>query len=126
MNKKIVIIDDSQEVRELIASSLTKKGFSVFQAELARVGLTLISECKPGIALIDMRLGDLNGLEMVKKIRQIDKEIKVIIISGLNNSEIEKESISRGADAFLSKTIGVEKIVSQVIELNLDSIADSG
>jgi len=125
MNKKIVIIDDSQEVRELIADSLTKKGFLVFQAELAKVGLSLISECKPSFALIDMRLGDLNGIEVVKRIRKFDKEIKVIIISGLNNCEIEKVSLSAGANAFLSKAIGVEKIVSKVIELNSDSAIDS-
>ena len=67
-NKSLLICDDDNPFRERLARAMEKKGFEVFQAESVQKGVEAVKAKKPGFAVVDLRLGDGNGLEVVKEI----------------------------------------------------------
>ena len=68
-NKSLLIVDDDNPFRERLARAMEKKGFEVFQAEGVQKGIESVKSKKPGFAVVDLRLSDGNGLEVVKQIQ---------------------------------------------------------
>ena len=68
-NKSLLIVDDDNPFRERLARAMEKKGFEVFQAESVQKGIESVKSKKPGFAVVDLRLNDGNGLEVVKEIQ---------------------------------------------------------
>ena len=68
-NKSLLIVDDDNPFRERLARAMEKKGFEVTQAESVQKGVECVKTKKPGFAVVDLRLGDGNGLEVVKQIQ---------------------------------------------------------
>ena len=66
-NKSLLIVDDDNPFRERLARAMEKKGFAVLQAESVQKGKDMVKANKPGFAVVDLRLNDGNGLEVVKK-----------------------------------------------------------
>ena len=73
-NKSLLIVDDDNPFRERLARAMEKKGFEVFQAESVQKGIESVKAKKPGFAVVDLRLGDGNGLEVVKQIQNTFSE----------------------------------------------------
>ena len=71
-NKTLLIVDDDNPFRDRLARAMEKKGFEVFQAESVQKGIQSVKEKKPGFAVVDLRLADGNGLEIVKQIISIE------------------------------------------------------
>ena len=66
-DKSLLIVDDDNPFRERLARAMEKKGFIVTQAESVKKGISTVRLNKPAFAVVDLRLGDGNGLEVVKK-----------------------------------------------------------
>ena len=116
MSKKILVIEDFQRVREVLEIFLVKAGYTVFTAESGKDGIDIARSEKPELMLIDVRLQDSDGLEVLRSIRNFDNSAKIFILSGLYTEELEKESLNSGATGFLSKSLGIEAIVKAVKE----------
>ena len=114
---KILIIEDLQEVRDLLSIFLSKKGFEVLSASSGKEGIDLTRGVSPDLVLLDVNMPDLDGIEVLKKIRDFDKKIKVVMLSGLDTAELEEKARLAGATAFLSKSQGIEAIAKKVSEL---------
>ncbi len=82
-NKSLLIVDDDNPFRERLARAMEKKGFEVFQAESVKKGVESVKEKKLGFAVIDLRLGDGNGLEVVKQIQSTNNESRIIMLTGI-------------------------------------------
>ena len=70
-NKSLLIVDDDNPFRERLARAMEKKGFEVTQAESVQKGVDSVKAKKPGFAVVDLRLGDDNGIEVVKEIQYL-------------------------------------------------------
>ena len=68
-NKSLLIVDDDNPFRERLSRAMEKKGFEVIQAEGVQKGIDSVKSKKPGFAVVDLRLADGNGLEVVKEIQ---------------------------------------------------------
>ena len=68
-DKSLLIVDDDNPFRERLARAMEKKGFEVSQAEGVKVGIEVVKSKKPAFAVVDLRLDDGNGLEVVKQIQ---------------------------------------------------------
>ena len=75
-NKSLLIVDDDNPFRERLARAMEKKGFNVFQAESVKKGIESVKSQKPGFAVVDLRLADGNGLEVVKEIQATNSSTK--------------------------------------------------
>jgi DNA-binding NarL/FixJ family response regulator len=109
---KIVIADDSSLLRDRIKSLLNDINdvFVVGEAENGVDALQLIREKEPDLAIIDIRMTEMNGIEVVKKIRELKMKVKVCILTNFTDRQYKKSCFEAGADYFLSKTEDFEDI----------------
>ena len=77
-NKSLLIVDDDNPFRERLSRAMEKKGFEVIQAESVQKGIDSVKAKKPGFAVVDLRLGDGNGLEVVKEIQNTNADSRII------------------------------------------------
>ena len=84
-NKTLLIVDDDNPFRDRLARAMEKKGFEVFQAESVQKGILSVKEKKPGFAVVDLRLADGNGLQVVKQIQISNPSSRIIMLTGYGN-----------------------------------------
>ncbi|MBI4642341.1 MAG: sigma-54-dependent Fis family transcriptional regulator [Deltaproteobacteria bacterium] len=124
----ILVIDDDKVMRDACQQILTRQGYRVEMAPNARQGLSLLEKVSFDAILLDLVMPDLDGLETLKKIRAIDPESEVIIISGYGTIQSAVESIKAGAFHFLSKPFtpdDLRHLVARALEkrrVNLENL----
>ena len=109
-NKSLLIVDDDNPFRERLARAMEKKGFEVFQAESVQKGIESVKSKKPGFAVVDLRLNDGNGLEVVKEIQSNNSSSRIIMLTGYGNIPTAVAAIKSGAIDYLPKPAEVDQI----------------
>lgn len=100
---RILVIDDEPSIRDLLHTVLTRRGHEVVTASNGRNGLARFREDRPGLTILDLKMPDKGGLEVLKEIRVIDQETPVIILTGIGTQDVETQARQLGATDFLSK-----------------------
>ena len=113
---KILVIEDLREIRELFEIFLKKRDLVPITAANGVEGIDLVKKEKPNLILIDIRLPDLNGIEVLRRIRVFEKTVKIFMLSGLYTPEQEKEVLNAGATGFINKSEGISAIVGMVVQ----------
>jgi DNA-binding NarL/FixJ family response regulator len=116
---KIVIADDSSLLRERIKSLLNDINdvFVVGEAENGLEALRLIREKEPDLAILDIRMPEMNGIEVLKKIRELKIKVKVCILTNYPYPQYKRKCFEAGSDYFLSKTEEFEDIKIVITEM---------
>ena len=109
-NKSLLIVDDDNPFRDRLARAMEKKGFDVFQAEGVQKGIQSVIEKKPGFAVIDLRLADGNGLEVVKQIQNSNPNSRIIMLTGYGNIPTAVAAIKEGAIDYLAKPADADDV----------------
>ena len=107
---KILIIDDEMNICITLKNILEDEGYSCDYALDAKTGLKLVDTLLPDVILLDVRLEDMNGLEVLERIIKINKEIIIIMISGHSGIQEAVKSIKSGAFDFLEKPLSLTNI----------------
>jgi two-component system, response regulator YesN len=112
---KIAVIDDSDFSRSQIINILTDNGFTVCgEASSADDGLRIVAEKKPHLAITDIVMPNISGIELTDKIVKNFPHTAVILISSLKHEQIVLEGISKGAIDYISKPIDPLQLVESV------------
>jgi DNA-binding NarL/FixJ family response regulator len=116
---KIVIADDSALWRDRIKSLLIDidEVFVVSEAENGADALQIIREKEPDLAILDIRMPEMNGIEVLKKIRKLKMNVKIIILTNYPYPQYRKRCLEAGADYFLSKTEDFDDIKIVVTDM---------
>ena len=109
-DKSLIIVDDDNPFRERLARSMEKKGFKVSQAEGVKEGVETVKLTKPAFAVVDLRLGDGNGLEVVKEIQNLNKNSRIIMLTGYGNISTAVAAIKQGAIDYLAKPADADDV----------------
>jgi len=109
-NKSLLIVDDDNPFRERLTRAMEKKGFEVTQAESVQKGVESVKAKIPGFAVVDLRLGDGNGLEVVKEIQTTNGESRIIMLTGYGNIPTAVAAIKEGAIDYLAKPADAEDV----------------
>ena len=109
-NKSLLIVDDDNPFRERLARAMEKKGFEVLQAESVQKGKDMVKVKKPGFAVVDLRLNDGNGLEVVKEIQKLNTESRIIMLTGYGNIPTAVAAIKHGAIDYLAKPADADDV----------------
>jgi two-component system response regulator RegA len=109
-DKSLLIVDDDNPFRERLARAMEKKGFVVTQAESVKKGINTVRLNKPAFAVVDLRLGDGNGLEVVKIIQSSNINSRIIMLTGYGNIPTAVAAIKDGAIDYLSKPADADDI----------------
>jgi two-component system response regulator RegA len=109
-DKSLLIVDDDNPFRERLGRAMEKKGFEVFQAEGVQKGIQVVKEKKLGFAVVDLRLADGNGLDVVKKIQISNPISRIIMLTGYGNIPTAVASIKEGAIDYLAKPADADDV----------------
>ena len=109
-DKSLLIVDDDNPFRERLARAMEKKGFVVTQAESVKKGIDSLKMTKPAFAVVDLRLNDGNGLEVVKEIQYLNTKSRIIMLTGYGNIPTAVSAIKHGAIDYLAKPADAEDV----------------
>ena len=110
MNKKLLVVDDDLPFRERLSRSMEKKGFEVNIAESFSLASEKIETNSYDYAIVDMRLADGSGLELIKKIQNKSPSTKSLLLTGYGNIATAVAAIKTGAIDYLPKPAEVDQI----------------
>jgi len=121
---KVVIADDSSLLRDRIKSLLNSLNNNpmIYEAENGVDALHLIREKKPDLVILDIRMPEMNGIEVLKKIRELKMKTKVCILTNYPYPQYKKRCFEAGADFFLRKTEDFEEIEIIVSDMLRDKL----
>ena len=100
---KVLVIDDEANVRMVTDLLLTRMGHQVLLADNGRMGLQLFRREHPDVIVLDVKMPEMDGIEVLKQIRRVDLKQSVIVLTGDNSSETEREVRALGINEFIVK-----------------------
>lgn len=112
---KILVVDDEPDVCDIMGDFLRDRGYDVVTALTRDEGITALTEKKPQIALLDIRLKGASGLEVLKSAREMSDDIIVIMITALDDESTVKEARSLGADDYIVKPLTLDYLENVVL-----------
>ena len=114
-DKSLLIVDDDSPLRHRLARAMEKKGFQVSQAESVQNGISQAQNSPPAFAVVDLRLNDGAGLEVVKEIKKFKKDSRVIMLTGYGNIPTAVAAIKAGAIDYIPKPADADDIESALL-----------
>ena len=102
---KLLIIDDDEVVRASLAAYLEDSGFQVLQAENGLQGLEVFDRDQPDLVICDLRMPQVDGLELIRRINKLTSDIPVIVVSGAGVMSDAVEALRLGAADYLIKPL---------------------
>jgi DNA-binding response OmpR family regulator len=108
------VIDDEQVILDVVLRILSSEGFAVIQAGDAESGLDQLETDHPDVAIVDLKLPGMSGLEFVSKARTIDPELPVIVTTGVSSVDQAVRALSQGGFDFLPKPFTFEELLAPV------------
>jgi len=110
----ILIIDDERLLCDLLQNLLREHGHEVFTAYNGHEGVASFRQRRPRFTLLDLNLPDINGIEVLKRIRQIDPQSAVIILTGCATEQLERQARDLGITDFLIKDLSFDVLLGAV------------
>jgi len=110
MAETILLIDDDASLRRVTEYNLSAAGFKVLTAASGREGLRLFGERRPDLVITDVKLGDMNGLDVLQKVKDQAPETPVVVITAFGSIEMAVEAMKQGAFNFITKPFDRETL----------------
>ncbi len=119
---RILVVDDEFDVRDILERALAISGYEVKAASGGTVAIELCRTFLPHLVLLDVMMPDLGGIETLQKIRELDKDVKVVMVSGMHDVQAAKESIAMGAIDYITKPFDLRELDSYIKDLLADML----
>lgn len=110
----ILVVDDEEDIVRRLSRALEREGYEVFGTQTGKDGLEIIRENKIEVIIADYRLGDMDGLELLREANNLYEDIEGIIITGYGNEEIAIEALRAGAVDYLTKPLNLDELLISV------------
>ncbi|TYO97135.1 two component Fis family sigma54 specific transcriptional regulator [Geothermobacter ehrlichii] len=107
---RILVVDDEQLIRWSLEQNLTKQGYDVITAASGEDALRFVQQEAPDLILLDIQLPGMNGLEVLEKIKEIDEEIIVIMVTALGVLETAVKAMRLGAHDYINKPFNLDEL----------------
>ncbi len=110
---RILIVDDEPPIRKLLRMGLTSQGYDVLEAQNGKIALELISN-NPDLVILDLGLPDIDGLELLKRIRQRENSLPIVVLSSRGDEAGKVAALDLGADDYVTKPFGMEELFARM------------
>ena len=113
---RIIIVDDDENIRKVLMAILEDKGYDMEAVGTAREAIKKTDKKFYNLALIDIRLPDMEGIDLLMKIRDTTPRMRKIIITGYPTLQNAVDAVNRGADGYITKPFDVERVLNTISE----------
>lgn len=114
MNENILVVDDDTEIRKVLSSILSEEGYSVKTVENGKQAIEVSEKKRFDLALIDIKLPDMKGTELLHRLKEKQPHIVMIIITGFPTIENAMGAVNEGADGYILKPFEIRKLLQAV------------
>jgi two-component system response regulator (stage 0 sporulation protein F) len=112
---KLLIVDDESDIREFARNFFVKRKIEVSVASGGRQALDLVTKESPNLILLDVRMEEMTGIEVLRELRKRNPPIKVIMVSGVEDEETIKEANALGVIGYIHKPFILEELEKIVL-----------
>ncbi len=113
--RTLLIVEDDKPFLQRLASAMQSRGFTVTTAESVADGLQQVEQAAPAFAVVDMRLGDGNGLDVISALKRSRPDARAIILTGYGNIATAVTAVKLGAVDYLAKPVDADDVVTALL-----------
>ena len=117
-DRSLLIVEDDKSFLQRLARAMESRGFTVTTAESVADGLTQLETASPAFAVVDMRLEDGNGLDVISALKRRRPDARAIILTGYGNIATAVNAVKLGAVDYLSKPVDADDVVAALLALD--------
>ena len=110
---KVLVIDDEPPIRKLLRMGLGTQGYQTIDAPNAKAALDLLAET-PDLVILDLGLPDMQGLELLRKIREQREDLPIVVLSSRGDEAAKVEALDLGADDYVTKPFSMEELLARM------------
>jgi two-component system KDP operon response regulator KdpE len=110
---KILVVDDEPPIRKLLRMGLVSQGYDVLEAQNGKAALELLSS-NPDLVILDLGLPDIDGLELLRRIRQRENSLPIVVLSSRGDEAGKVAALDLGADDYVTKPFGMEELFARM------------
>ena len=110
---KILIVDDESPIRKLLRMGLGAQGYELLEAANGKIALQLLSQ-KPDLIILDLGLPDIEGLDLLRKIRGGNEVVPIVVLSSRGDEVTKVQALEFGADDYVTKPFGMDELVARM------------
>lgn len=115
---KVLVVDDEKEFAATLAERLELRGFKTFVAHCGEDAMTIVYGGIPDVVLLDLKMPDMNGLEVLEEIKRHAPEVAVIMLTGHGSTASGIEGMKRGAFDYIMKPVDITELVDKINQAN--------
>ena len=115
-DRSLLLVDDDPAFLQVLSRALTKRGYAVTTAETAEQAVERVGESVPRYALVDLKLAESSGLDLVPELVAIDPDMTIVVLTGYASITTAVTAIKRGAANYLAKPVTVDEVISALHE----------
>jgi two-component system, OmpR family, KDP operon response regulator KdpE len=110
----LLVVDDEPPIRRLLRTSLGAQGYRILEAGTGQGALALLAHETPEVMLLDLGLPDLDGLEVIRRVRASGMNVAIIVLSSRGDERGKVEALDLGADDYVTKPFGMAELVARI------------
>ena len=114
-DKSLLILDDDDPLRGRLSRAMEKKGFVVKEAKSVAEGLDLVRKSPPNFAVVDLRLEDGNGLDVIKELSKSKTDSRIVMLTGYGNLPTAVAAVKAGAIDYIAKPVDADDVESALL-----------
>jgi two-component system KDP operon response regulator KdpE len=113
LRPSVLVVEDEPEIRRFLRTSLGAEGYRVVEAETGERGVIDAGTHKPDLAIVDLGLPDLDGVEVIHRIRKWSR-MPIIVLSARAREQAKIEALDAGADDYVTKPFGIGELIARI------------
>jgi two-component system, OmpR family, KDP operon response regulator KdpE len=110
---KVLVVDDEAPIRKLLRLGLGTQGYKLLEAVNGKIALYMLSE-KPDIIILDLGLPDIEGLDLLRKIRGSNEVVPIVVLSSRGDELTKVQALEFGADDYIAKPFGMDELLARL------------
>ncbi len=111
----LILVDDDAPLRRSLQRALERRDFQVYSADSLKAGLNLAHSVRPDYAVVDLRLEDGSGIELVRRLRELHPKVRVVILTGYGNIATAVAAVKAGAVDYLAKPADADDVINALL-----------
>ena len=110
---RVLVIDDEPPIRKLLRMGLGTQGYEILDAPNGKAALELMT-AKPDLVILDLGLPDTQGLELLRRIRERDESVPIVVLSSRDDEAAKVQALDLGADDYVTKPFGMDELLARI------------